>query len=356
MSTDHHDFLLLLAQAKDQDLHNYVQFLKAENEVLHAKLPKRITCTPEDRQLLLKGGKPLGAAIKNLISIVSPRTWSRWLKDDEAPPQPVSEGRRGVGRPATPTELQELILRMACDNGWGYSRILGELKKLGLDSICRTTVKNILREHGFNTRPVRGQSTWGDFINRHKKTLWACDFFTKKIWTMTGMVEMYVLFFINVDSRRVHVAGMTAHPDRQWMIQQARNLSMFFADESVKPRFLVRDWDTKFVSEFDTILQADDIEIIRLPFRAPNLNAYAERWVQSVKSECLDHFMVFGEDHLRHLLKEYLAYYHAERPHQAKDNLPLLGRRSENVPFARTAELVCEERLGGLLKHYRPAA
>src|SRR5262249_8192741 len=137
------------------------------------------------------------------------------------------------------------------ENGWGYTRILGELKKLGVRSICRSTVVNILKEAGLDPGPKRGEGTWTDFLKRHSKTLWACDFFTKNVWTLTGLQQIFVLFFINIASRRVYVSGMTAHPDKTWMIQQARNVSMFFAEQADKPEILFRDHDAKFVKEFD---------------------------------------------------------------------------------------------------------
>ena len=179
--------------------------------------------------------------------------------------------------------------------------------------------------------------SWDAFIKQHAATLWACDFFSKKVWTMSGLVDYFVLFFIHVGSRRVHVAGMSAHPDAKWMAQQARNVAMHFAELPEKPTILIRDLDGKFTKEFDTILAADGLKVHKVGPLAPNLNAFAERWVLSIKSECLDHFIVFGEDHLRYLVHEYLSHYLHERPHQAKDNGLLTGAAPLTTPTGEAA-------------------
>jgi putative transposase len=169
--------------------------------------------------------------------------------------------------------------------------------------------------------------------------------------------SMAILFFIHLGSQRVHLAGMTANPDRASMVQQARNMAMLFDRESVKPKSLLRDRDSKFVQEFDAILETEGIEVTSIGVRAPNQNAVAERFVQSVKRECLDHFIVFGEAHLRHILSEYLLYYHQFRPHQGLGNRPLGAPESAKAEADRPlGEVVCQERLGGLLRHYQRRA
>jgi len=289
-------FLLMLAQASEHELARMIEYLKTENRILREKLPKRINVTLPERRRLVTLGQPLGSKLKELITIVSPRTFARWASGEG-----VTKGKgspRGTGRPRTESEIEDLVVQIAKETGWGYTRILGELKKFGIRSIARSTVVNILKRHGLDPGPQRGEGSWDAFVKRHAATLWACDFFTKKIWTKSGLVDMFVLFFIHVGSRRVHISGMTTHPDGVWMVQQARNLTMFFDEQADRPQFLLRDHDTKFVKEFDGILESEGIEVKALGPRAPNLNAFAERWVQSVKQECLDHFVVFGESHL----------------------------------------------------------
>jgi putative transposase len=246
---------------------------------------------------------------------------------------------------------------LARENAWGYTRILGELKKLSVGKISRSTVIKILKENGFDSGPRRGEGRWDDFLKRHRDMLWACDFLCKKVWTVGGLVEMFALFFIHSDSRRVHLVGMTANPDRGWMVQQASNIAMIFDEESVPPKYLLRERDSNFVKEFDAILSSEGIVVTPISVRAPNQNAVAERFVQSARRECLDHFVVFGEKHLRHLLSDYLAYYHHFRPHQGLDNRPLgwmepaVAERDQPL-----GEVVCQERLGGLLRHYQRRA
>jgi putative transposase len=344
--------LLLLAQASDRQLAKHVQYLKVENRILRDKLPTRIRLSPREKQRLVKFGKPLGAGIRDLITIVSPRTFQRWLAGDKPAAEPAK-----TGRPRTQADLRELVLRLACENAWGYTRILGELKKLGLAHICRSTIVNILREAGIDTAPKRGEGTWDDFVRRHAATLWACDFFTKKVWTLGGPVSFFVLFVIHIGTRRVHIAGMTAHPNEQWMAEQAGQVAQFFATQPDKPTHLIRDLDTKFTTAFDAAMKSAGVTVVPVGPRAPNLNAFSERVVLSIKSECLDHFVAFGEAHLHYLVQEYLAHYHTERPHQGKDNLPLTGDPSPPRQEPAAAKVVeREQRLGGLLNHYRRAA
>jgi len=198
-------------------------------------------------------------------------------------------------------ELDDLVLQLAQENHWGYTRILGELNKLGI-KISRSTVVNLLKAHGIEPGPKRGEGTWNDFLQRHAQTLWATDFFSKKVWTMRGWVKVFILFFIHVGCRKVYLAGMTVHPDNTWMKQQARNVGMHWDTWKEKPRFVLHDFDSKYTKDFDAILEEEEVEVIRVGPRKPNLNAHAKRFVQSVKSECLDHFICLGEEHLRHIV------------------------------------------------------
>jgi putative transposase len=195
-------FLLFLSAATDKELARMVEFLKAENQILRSRLPRRVAVTPQERNRLVRLGRKLGAKVKALISIVSYRTFTCWLQCDRR--RVAAPARRG--RPPTPDEIKALVLRLAEENpGWGYSRIIGELKKLGLHKVSRSTVKRILRAHGLDPGPRRGPGTWAEFVRRHAETLWATDFFTAKVWTMKGAVDVLVLFFLHVGSRRVHL-------------------------------------------------------------------------------------------------------------------------------------------------------
>ncbi len=346
--------LLYLAAASDRDLICQIEYLKAENEILRSKLPKRITVTRGERLRLLTLGKAVGAAIKHLVSIVTPHTFARWLSKETAPAK-AKQRYPKPGRPRTQKEIRDLVLQLARDNRWGFGRIVGELRKLGV-VVSKSTVKNILKENGINPAPVRNGS-WSDFIKRHLQTLWACDFFSKRVVCRRGIVDIFVLFFMHIGSRRVFVSGISANPDSVWMKQQAKNFSMTFADTSTPPKYLIMDLDSKFTAEFRDMLKGDGVESIRVGPCKPNLNAHTERFVLSIKTECLDHFVVFGQKHLQYLIDQYLVFYNRERPHQGMENQPLSQTESQPaiIPFPN-GEVVCDERLGGLLKHYHRQA
>jgi putative transposase len=202
--------------------------------------------------------------------------------------------------------------------------------------------------------------SWDEFVKRHAATLWACDFLSVRSVTLAGFVDLYLLFFIHVGTRRVIVSGVTAHPDAAWVTQQARNASMEMTELGLPARFLLRDYDTKFVSGFDAVFEADGTEVKRVGPVAPNMNAYAERWVQTLRVECLDQFVILGESHLRHIVKEFIEHYNVERPHQSRGNVPLPDAVAADAgkPLSppSAGEIICKERLGGLLKYYHRRA
>jgi len=278
-------FLTLLATSSDSELARQVEYLKAENRILRAKLPTRLKVSDGERQELVKLGKTLGKALKELIGIVSPRTFARWV-NGETKTKETGKPAAKPGRPKTAAEIRDLVLKLARENAWGYCRILGELKKLGLGGkVSRSTVVNILKEHGIDPGPKRGEGTWDDFLKQHAATLYACDFFSKKVWTLAGPVEFFVLFFIQIGSRKVHLAGMTPNPDHAWVAQQARNFALHCAEQPEKPKYLIRDLDGKFGPAFDAVLEAEGVEIVKVGPRQPNLNAHCERFVQTIKYE-----------------------------------------------------------------------
>jgi putative transposase len=217
-----------------------------------------------------------------------------------------------------------------------------------------------LRENGFDPGPKRGRGTWHDFVERHVKTLWATDFFTKTVWTMRGPVTYYVLFFIHLQTRRVHIAGMTSNPNGAWTAQTARNMSMFFGEQPAefRPTHIIRDRDSKFTAEFCSILELDGIEFRTTPAHSPNLNSYAEAYVGRTKAECLNHFIVFGENHLRHILGQWTGFYHQFRPHQGLGNMPIdtVLPSPASIHEFRLEDVICHESLGGLLKHFERRA
>lgn len=235
----------------------------------------------------------------------------------------------------------------------------GELKKLGIESVTRNTVKNILKRNGFETGPKRGPGTWDEFLKRHAKSMWQCDFFSKKVVSKTGLRDLFAIAFLHVESRRVFITPSTYNPDEAWVLEQAAAFQQFIKDERLPCKFLMHDRDTKFTKSFDAKFTSGTKEVKISAFRAPNTNAFVERFIQSIKQECLDHFVVFGHKHFNYLCREYGVHYHEERPHQGVDNAilqqPTAAKAkppAAGAEILRLSELRCKERLGGLLKSY----
>lgn len=344
--------MFIIALSNKKDLAEQLQYLKAENEILRARLPKHIKTTRKERSILLKYGKPLGTAIKSLISIVTPQTFSRWIREEDKYTSYQPSRRR-----RTPEQIRTLVLRIARETGWGYTRILGELRKLGIRKICRSTIVNILHAHYINPSPKRAGSKWKEYIKRHAESLYACDFFTKKVWTPLGLKKIHILALINIGSRKVKILGTTSTPTKYWMAQKAEELVKYFEKESISVEGLLHDRDPRLLSAFDNVLKHNEIPVIPVTAYSPNLNAYIERWIKSIKEECLNHYIVFGERHLKYLIDEYVSYYNTLRPHQGVGNKVLSLQISALEPDENNLKnVIRESRLGGLLKHYCHAA
>ncbi|HEX5470423.1 MAG TPA: integrase core domain-containing protein [Lacipirellulaceae bacterium] len=357
-----HPLLFLLARSTPDDLQKQNEFLKAELEILRKHVPKKyIILEPAEREKLLKLGKELGPAIRHLITIVSYSTFRRWVRKEEGRTEPSRKGR-----PRLAAIIRELVVMIAKETGWGYTRILGELRNLRVGPICRQSIKNILIEHGFDPGPKRGKGTWSDFLRIHAETLWQCDFFSKRIWTLKGPRQIFALAFIHLATRRVFVTPGTFKPDAVWMEEQALAFLDHAAEEKLPCSIVTCDYDDKFSKPFVQVFKDRSIRIKRVGPRAPNLQAFIERWIQSLKHEALDHFIVMGEKHFDFIVSEYVAFYHDHRPHQGIGNvlLPLpRGEPPEEAdddslrPPLKLTDIKCERRLGGVLKHfYRDAA
>ncbi len=262
--------------------------------------------------------------------------------------------QRGPGRPQTDAQLRQLVLRLARENPrWGYRRIQGELVGLGI-RIAPSTIWRILRDHGVEPAPRRGELSWSEFLRRQASGIIACDFLTVEA---VALKRLYVLFFIHLETRRVHLGGVSANPDGGWVTQQARNLVMTLEDERARPLFLIRDRDSKYTRGFDEVFRSEGVRIIRTPVRAPRANAHAERWVQTLRRECLDSLLIFRRRHLERVVREYIAHYDQHRPHRALDQLPPAREPTPRIqPPQRLPQINRRDRLGGLLHEYRPAA
>ncbi|WP_209005394.1 integrase core domain-containing protein [Steroidobacter agaridevorans] len=299
-----------------------------------------------ERRRLARRAHALGRkALGELDTLVTPDTLMRWYRTLVAQKWTFTQRRR-PGRPRTIQVIVQLIVRMALENrSWGYTRIQGALANLGHD-VSRGTIANALREHGIDPAPEREKHTsWSTFLKAHWESIAATDFFTVEVLTLRGLVTYYVLFVLGLASRTVKIAGITPHPHEAWMVQMARNLTD--ADEPFlrHTRFLIMDRDTKYSAGFRAALARERIESIRLPPRSPNLNAYAERFVRSVKGECTQRMVFFGRSSLERALTHYVAHYHEERNHQGLQNRLL--KRSDG-PINQVGRVKRRERLGGI--------
>ena len=329
-----------------------VAALEMENAVLRHQLAvlgrmvKRPPMRRRDRMVLAAASRLLPRE-RWSVFLVSPQTLLRWHRELVA--RKWTYRRRSPGRPPIDPELRELVLRLGRENpSWGCVRVQGELRKLGI-RVGATTIRSILRRSGLGPAPRRQGPSWSEFLRSQAEGMLACDFFTvDTAWLRT----LYVLFFVELGSRRVHLAGVTANPDGAWMRQQARNLAI--EERLGKVRFLLHDRDTKFSGSFDELIRSEGVRVIKTPVRAPQANAVAERWVRSVRNECLDHVLVCGRRHLEQILRGYVAHFNAERPHRSLALAPPAG--SPQPRGSPSAEILRRDVVGGLIHEYYAAA
>jgi len=342
---------MVLAGSTRSDLRRQVQYLKAENEILRSKLGTRVPLTGNERARLARLGRAVGPAIRTLVSIVAPGTIVRWINSgSRTPPEHAGGSRRKPGRPRTHEHTRRIILRIARDTGWGYTRILGELKKLGI-SVSRSTVVNILQEAGLPIGPDRGEPGWNEFMRSHAKTLWACDFMVRRIVTPRGLVNAFVLVFIHVASRRAIASTSTTRPDAHWVSQQVSRFAATARADGGRCGILFRDCDAKFGRAVDSALRAVRVTPLKLPHLAPHLNAHAERLIQTMQVECLDRFVACGNKHLDRLVARFVVHYNNGRPHSAIEHRTPTGPPSA-AEQGCDGRVACRSRLGVTLRHY----
>lgn len=323
-----------------------IEYLVEENRVLREQLGDRaLRLTDDQRRRLAAKGRVLGRrALAEVATIVTPDTILRWYRRLIAAKWTYSAKR--VGRPGIMKEIRALIVRVAEENPrWGYCRIQGALRNLG-HRVAPSTIARTLKDHGIKPAPDR-PSSWRTFLRAHWGEVAATDFFTAEVWTVGGLKTYYVLFFLELKSRRVHIAGITANPTDLFMGHAAERAAGFLKG----CRYLIHDRDTKYSLRFKIVMEAAGVALIRTPYQAPNANAYAERFVRSIKDECLHRMILFGEDNLRRAIDEYVEHYNRERNHQGIGNELIDGQPSTGLGEVRSTD-----RLGGLLRYYHRAA
>jgi putative transposase len=281
------------------------------------------------------------------VLLVTPRTLLRWHRALVRRKWRQPPGR--VGRPPLSPEIRELVLRFARENPrWGHRRICGELRKLGF-MVSATSVRRLLARAGLEPAPRRGGPSWREFLQSQASSIIACDFLTVETILLR---RLYVLFFISHGTRRVWLAGCTRNPTGEWVTQQARNLGLDFSESGM--RFLIRDRDSKYSAPFDEVFRSTGIRIVKTPIRAPKANAIAERFVRTVRAECLDWLLILNRRHLEHVLRVYVEHYNSERPHRALDLRSPQARNAAELTACHP--IYRRDRLGGLIHEYYPAA
>jgi putative transposase len=341
--------LIRLRNSDCDDLATEVVMLRHEIAVLRRQVTRPML-RPPDRALIAGLSRLMDRRRRGRF-FVQPETLLRWHRDLVR--RKWTQPHR-PGRPSIPAGTVAIICRLAHENPtWGYRRIHGELARMGV-VLAPSSVWTILQRNDIDPSPMRSGPTWAEFLGSQASSMLACDFFSVDTVLLK---RLYVLFFIELDTRRVHVTGVTAHPVGSWVVQQARNLAMALEDRVHPVKFLIRDRDTKFTSSFDEVFRADGIRIIRTPVRAPRANAFAERFVGTVRRECLDRMLILGRRHLERVLAEYVVHYNGHRPHRALGQLaPLTMGSPPLIDDPEPAELRRRDAVFGLIHEYRLAA
>ena len=337
-----------------------VAYLRTEIGLLHEQIPKKkaLRFTDSWRKRLARAAAGVGwkrlAEIATVAKVMTIRGWHRLMIAKK-----LGAKRAGPGRPQIDAEVEQVVIRFAQENPtWGQLRIRGELLKLGIGVSART-IAAILDRHGFKPAPERGtDSTWKSFLAEHLATVVATDFFTVDVWGWLGKRSYDVLFAIHLGSRRVHIAGITEHANADFMAQTARNDTMVGVGWLIQvgAKYLIHDRDTKFCGRWQEVLNATGIETVAIPARSPNLNAFAERWVRTVKRECIRRCWFIGRGGLERALSDYCRHYNECRPHQSMSNRPLTDAAQViqliSTGTFRASEVRCESTCGGVVRHY----
>jgi putative transposase len=351
-------FLVAIAGWMNRQQQEAIAYLREENRILREKLGhKRIILdVAQKRRLAVAAARLPRELLMQVGTLFSPDTilkWHRWLI---ARKYDGTGGKKPGPPPTKQRMIRDMVLRMAEENpDWGYGRMYGELKKLGY-KVHWQTVRRVMLDHGLLDDPDKPPKTsWKTFLQSHWESIAACDFFTAEAWTKAGLTRFLVLFVIDVASRRVQIAGIHHTPAEPQMLQWARNLTDAQDGFLAGKRVLIHDRDPLYTKKFQATLRAAGVRCLKIPKQSPNLNAYAESYVRTIKRECLNKMVLFGERHVRYVVDQYIGHYNMERPHKGLDYRPPV--EPNGLPSCRDGPVLCRERLGGLLKsYYRGAA
>ena len=340
--------LLSVRGAEDAALRAEVLALRRQVQVLERRI-KRIRWAPGDRMMLAALNPRLPKASWPGL-LVKPETVLGWHRELIRRRWAAYTGRPRRGRPPLGDDMRALIVRMAKENpSWGYVRIRGELLKLG-HGVAATSIRAVLIRAKVPPAGRRGALSWKRFLAAHAQSLIATDFL---IVDTIFFKRLYVLFFLHLGTRRLVAAISSAEPNQAWVTQQARNLTMQLQDDKLELKYVTHDRDRKYCRAFDAVLRAEGAEVIVTPLLAPTANAHAERWVGSLRRECLDRLLIVSERQLAVVLHEYLTHYNSERPHRSCGLRPPTARG--DPALALTDAVLRKVRLGGLLSDYRYA-
>ena len=347
--------LIAVAGWMNQRQQQVIDYLREENRVLREQMgERRLRFSDDQRRRLAAKAQGLGRALlAQVATVVTPDTLLAWHRKLIALKYDGSRQRR-PGRPRTIGEIEALVVRLAQENrDWGYRRIQGALSHLGHD-LARSTIAAILEGHGIEPAPERNRkTTWKEFLARHWELIVAADFFTVEVWTRRGLQRFVVLFFLDLSTRQVEIAGMASTANGLWMSPIGRNATDVVDGILLGKRYLIHDRDPLFTAEFLNLLAGVGVESVKLPPRSPNLNAYAERFVRTIKESCLERLILFGEEPLRTAIQNFMAHYHQKRPHQGLANRLIHPDPSH---LRNTGVVQQRQRLGGLLNYYYRAA
>lgn len=330
-----------------------IHYLTQEIKFLISHLARRPKPTESEKAMLARAAKAVDPVyLEKTFNLFTPATLMRWYRALVRKKWDYSHLNKKPGRPKINTELEELIIKLALENPKdGYKTLVGRLKTLGFENNVET-VQNILKRNGIQPSPDRHDClSWPEFLEMHQDFWVATDFFTWEVLTPFGLITYYGLFFIRHKTRKVHISGITTNPNETWMLQAARNLTDPETGFLKEKDILIHDRDSKYTSHFCRTLNESGVETKKLPPESPNLNAYAERFVRTIKEQCLSRLIITSESSLRKALREYLEHYHQERCHQGIGNVIPFPRKEDNVGCTE-GRIVRKNRLGRLLNYY----